>query len=443
MKVKKNFIYGFIVAFICAILTIFLFYIANDIENDTLLIAIVGAFFSTLTMTIVISKIEIALNYTELSGPVVFLLVAVLYNQNSVIKYAVNSIYDGAIDNLTQRFFGALFIDILIVFGTYFWSWMHRNNKEFLKNSKKDFQQLTVPGYVVYFMVISYVLLAFLSIGYVKSKLVSVILTGYSYLCFSAVALYVKIYNNKYRLSSLIPIVLLGFSLFILSILGGSKQIIIRAAIVIVCALIFQNKLSFNKIKIALYTSPLIMQGLVSLTELISGRFINYSTEWMLRYHIFRYDLSDLAMTFAFRFDNLKYSWGIVKEAFLYSLPSFLYSSKEEILPMYNANVMSAGLEGYPMDYNDTVFSFGAQIGGFLGIVIAFFAVLFLHEWISKKLIRISRVGPAILMTVFGYFSYVESDLFMFVFNTRDLLVYIVLALVVYRIFLKIRKTPG
>lgn len=443
MIIRKKSIIDFIVAFLCAIITIILFYDANNIKNGTVLISIVGAFFSTLCMLIVIGKLEQTLCYTELSGSVVFFLVAVLYNQNSIIKYSVTSIYDGAIDSRFERFWGTILIELLLIIGTYFWSWIHRKNKVFKKISDSTLNELMLPGILVYFLLVSYIVLAVLSYGKNISNFLRVVQTGYSYLCFSAIAIYVKIENGKYKISTLIPIALLGCALLILTNLSGSKQIIIRAAIIIVCALIYQNKISLKKIKIVLYASPLLMQGIVSISELISGRFVNYTNEWILRYHVFRYDLSDLAMTFALRFSNMKQSWGVVKEAFLYSLPSFLYNDKQEILPMYNLSVKSAGLEGYPMDYNDTIFSFGAQIGGFLGIIIIFFCVIILHEWISKKIVKIKKVGPAIFMSVLGYFSYVESDMFMFVFNTRDLLIYIILALMIYKMFLRVRKSQN
>lgn len=441
MIIKKKTIIDCFFAWLCADITILLFYNANDIKNETLFISFVGAFFSTLCMVVVVKILKNTLLDTVLSGPVVFLLVAVLYNQNSVIRFAVESLYDGSIENRMERLFGAIFIDVLLVTGTFFWSERHKKNKLFNKNKGYALQSLTISSFAAYSLTISYMIMSMIMSLMTQitevSNLLKLIQTVYSYICFSAVALYVKVKNRRYELPSLIPVVLLGIHLLILTNLAGSKQIIIRAAIVISCALILQNKLSLNKIEVLLYASPLIMQGIVSVTELVSARFVNYTNAWMLRYHVFRYDLSDLTMTFALRFKNMKYSAEVVKEAFLYALPSFLYGEKQEVLPMYNANVRSAGLEGFPMDYNDTIFSFGAQIGGFLGIIIVFFAVLVLQEWISKKVIKIKNVGPAILMTILGYFSYVESDLYMFLFNTRDVVIYIILALFVYKILLR------
>lgn len=437
MIIQKKTIIDCFFAYLCADITILLFYNANDVKNETLFISFVGAFFSTLCMVAVVKILENTLLDTVLSGPVVFLLVAVLYNQNSVIRFAVESLYDGSIENRMERLFGAIFIDVLLVTGTFFWSEMHKKNKLFNKDKGYALQSLTIPGFAAYFLTISYMIMSLMMQTTEVNNFLKLIQTGYSYICFSAVALYVKVKKRRYELPSLIPVVLLGIHLLILTNLVGSKQIIIRAAIVIACALILQNKLSLNKIEVLLYASPLIMQGIVSVTELFSARFVNYANAWMLRYHVFRYDLSDLTMTFALRFKSMKYSAEVVKEAFLYALPSFLYGEKQEVLPMYNANVRSAGLEGFPMDYNDTVFSFGAQIGGFLGIIIVFFAVLVLQEWISKRVIKIKNVGPAILMTILGYFSYVESDLYMFLFNTRDVIIYIILALFVYKIFLR------
>lgn len=440
LKIKYSTIKDFFLVFLSAILTIILFDQTNGVENQNYIIAIIDAFFKSLTMVIVISTINDVSRKTYISGVAVFLLVAVLYNQNSVTKYAVESLYDGAISNSLYRFLGSCFINILLIFGVLIWKHIHLSTRVFKIDSNKFITELHVNSYIVYTVLITYVLLQIYSListgrafTSTDSRTLRTFYTTFEYICFTILVYNVKKTGNKIELKSLIPIVLILLFLAFFSITTGSKQSLIRSALVIACGLIFLKKLEFTQIKTILYVSPLIMQIFTSLTEVISGRFSYYDSYWTLRYHLFRYDLSDLAITIASRFGQATHQKDMIFEALQNSVPSFIFENKSEVLNMYYSNIKSIGLEGFPMDYNDTIFSFGAQIGGYVGIVVTFFLIIFLFEWISTKVVQIRAIGPAILIVFFSYFSYVESDLYMFIYNTRDLIIYFIISWLIFK----------
>lgn len=443
MKLKVSVIKDFILAYLCAFFTIIIFYNINGVSNGTYIISFIDALLKTLTMIIVIEITGDTLKKQCLTGAAVFLIVTVLYNQNSICKYAVDSLYDGSISDNVLRFFGSCYINIIIIVGALLWNEYHRKNKEFNYDSGNKFvRQLKINKLLLWMIVIVYFLIeTFIIISSTSSRgisrFMSTVLSAFEYITYTVITINVVKRNGKYVLSSLLPVCFVGVFLFFVTMFTGSKQAFIRSGIVIVLSLVFQRKLSFRLTKFFLYVSPFLLQGITSLSEMVSGRFLEYLDYWTLRYHVFRYDLSDLAITFANNSNRIQYQLGVVKEAFLYSLPKFIYGNKMEVLPVYNASVKSVGLEGYPMDYNDTIFSIGGQIGGYIGIFLAFIVFLLFCEWLSKRLISIRAVGPAILMSFFGYFSYVESDLFMLAYNTRDLIVYFAISIIIFRIAIK------
>lgn len=448
VKIRKSWFSDFILAYSFAAATIFLFYKANNIKNGTYMLALFSAMVKTFVMVEVLGMIEKSVKKQHISGATVFLLVSILYNQNSILKYAVDCLYDGSIDNNALRLIGDIYVSVIIFIGVLVWKKVHKANKEFnLLENERFMPEFKINKLLLWMILFAYLIVqAYFLIKQntlvtnAGSRSLNTVFSALEYICFALVVINVKKVNGKYVLSSFVPICVLGIFLVLATVILGTKQVIIRPAIVIACGLVYQNKLSIKKMKYFIYASPLLLQGITNLSELVSGRFSEYPALWVLRYHVFRYDLSDLAMTFAVHFSKSLYKWGVVKEAFCYSLPKFLYDKKLDVLPMYNANVKSIGLEGYPMDYNDTVFSFGAQIGGGIGILLAFILIVLFHEWISRKIVRINKMGSIILMVLFGYFSYVESDLFMFFYLTRDTVVYLILAGLLLKIILRRKK---
>lgn len=445
MSIKVSAIKEFAFAWLMSIVTIVLCYQFHGVSYSRLYIACADAFIKSFVLVYVLFCIEKATHNRVYTGAAFLLYVTVLYNQNSVTKYAVDSLYDGSISDVATRFWGSLYINLIIIASASIWCTIHRKSskRNFIKY---DYFDIYIPKYILCLFLALYTLSQLSSVVTAKvalnnnvSRTMMTFVNAFSYITYAMVILNLRRKDNSRKLNNFLPVAFICCINLCITLITGTKSYLIIFVVVIICGLLFTNNISNKKARYVAYLAPIAMQLITIVSEFVSNRLIYYTPEFILRYHVFRFDLSDFAMTIAGKFSHIQNPMAVINEAFAYSIPSVLASSKIDSLDVYMQQMSSVGLSSM-FDYNDTFFSMGAQVAGYAGIGIVFFAILMFYEWISIKIISLKKIGPAIFLVLISYFSTCEADWAMFVYNTRDILIYIVLSYALFGVFLKKKK---
>lgn len=444
--IRKKSIILFGLSYLSAWLTVVVFFIQNHISYDRVFISFVDAVLKSLIFTYVISAIDERNNGQYYTGASFLLLATVLYNQNSVTKYAVSSLYTGSVDNTFLRFVASQIINLTILVTTFLWRKVHKKNIRTGKVGKRFKKEILVPSVLLWILIILYVILQVVSIYMygtvarnISSRTMRTVLNALTYVLYSLLVINVKKgVRGKLNIKSLMPIMVMFMLNLYITLETGGKQFIVIFALIICCGLVYLNKVPFDSIKWWLATSPLILQLITSISELMSGRMALYQSDIVLHYHVFRYDLADFAYTIASRYGRINAPLRVIGEAIEMAIPKVFLPSKIDELEAYPAQIGEVGLDSL-FDYNDTFFSMGAQAAGFVGIFLVFFLVVLFYEWLSIKIQNIKHVGAPLFLLCISYFAYPESDWSMFVSNTRDLLVYIIIGIIIFKLSVRFR----
>jgi len=445
MKIKRKDAREFIIAFTFACLSVVIYYFSNNINNGTLYFAVLGCLIRSLTMVITLKLIEVSCINNIYSGAAFLLYSTVIYNSISCIKYSVLTFYSGALNTLLSRGLGSVFIDIVIILSSIVFARYHRTIVRRLEN-QIDRIELNVPIWITIILVVAFSYVNIVNVRLTGNTLVSNVsrtmrtfVNLFTYITYAATILSVRrTKKGKLNLLSLTPIALVGVVNLLMTMISGKKNLIVVFGITVVCGLLYTKKISFKFAKYVAYSSPLLLQIVQTFSEVISGRTF-FNTLYKLMYHAFRFDLSDLAVTIAANFSKISKPWEVIVEAIEYSIPSIFNTNKASELVAYKDQMAAVGLiRDY--DFNDTFFSMGAQIAGFVGIIAVFLLIVLFFEWISAKIVRIRIIGPGIMLVLISYFASCESDWSMFFFQTRDMFIYIICSYFVLRIILKVRK---
>lgn len=268
-----------------------------------------------------------------------------------------------------------------------------------------------------------------------------------------------------------LPFVIVGLVQGLTTLRTGSKQALAGFALYGVLALLVTGRIRVRELTGLLIVSPLVLCLLTGVSEKTSGRLSGYPDRFVMQYHAFRYDLSDLAVTIADRqiWREERTSWeenrndrnqmgsrilemlsvppehalqegiAVVREALEMSVPSVLSGKREkqEELTAYPDQLSRLGLCPEQDDYNDTPFSMGAQIFGYPGIFLVFAVMLLLLDVMGAALesglrrvlrdsaggtkgMNLSDPGTIALLLILPYALQAEGDWFMWVYRTRD-----------------------
>ncbi|SFG80573.1 hypothetical protein SAMN05216356_1335 [Oribacterium sp. WCC10] len=417
----------FVISFAVVGVTAFIYYSYYGVGNNRLLLAILHSFCSSLTMVYVLAKVEKSSQKKGFSLVAVLLIVMVLYNQNSVTKFSVRSLFEGYTDNNMIRLLGGVYVDVIIIITTFFWS-RYRQNK-----LRKSFNVFTgekkiihISSYVMYGMVTVLFLISQLASSvYTISRSQKTFVEAIYYVTCATEVIYVKNRENKKSLRKYIPLLLVGVLRVVEAMTHGGKSAIVKYLLIIALGLWYMDVLKFKYIKLATCISPAVLQLVTIITEIVSNRMVYFNEEWVMRYHAFRYDLSDFSITIALKSD-FSYGFRLIRDAIVFAIPGFDMQEKNNILynGAYRKQMASIGLSAVDMtgnleDFNDTLFSIGAEIFGIIGMFLFFAFTVAFFEWISKKLLK-SKVGYMLLLVLIGPACLVECDLLTFVYTIRD-----------------------
>lgn len=188
-----------------------------------------------------------------------------------------------------------------------------------------------------------------------------------------------------------LPLLIVGAVQAITTLCTGSKQALTGFALYCLLAFLVAGRISMRQLSLLLVLSPLLLCLVTGVSEHTSGRLSGYPTRFVMQYHAFRYDLSDLAITIAERETEdpergLEEGLKVVREALEMAVPSVLSggygkeSGKPTELDAYRNQLSGIGLYPDADDYNDTFFSMGAQLLGYPGIFLVFAGILILYD---------------------------------------------------------------
>lgn len=267
-----------------------------------------------------------------------------------------------------------------------------------------------------------------------------------------------------------LPFIIVGLVQGLTTLRTGSKQALAGFALYGLLALLVTGRIRVRELTGLLIISPLVLCLLTGVSEKTSGRLSGYPDRFVMQYHAFRYDLSDLAVTIAERqiWREERISWEdiddrnhmgsrilemspvpsekalqegstVVREALEMSVPSVLSGKrgKQEEMTAYPDQLSRLGLCPEQDDYNDTPFSMGAQIFGYPGIFLVFAVMLLLLDVMGAALesglrrvlrdsaggtkgMNLSEPGTIALLLILPYALQAEGDWFMWVYRTRD-----------------------
>lgn len=426
-------------------ITIILYYYQNSAPIENAVVAVVSSFFSSSVLIYLLYSLDKYKLEARLSFGYILVAISVLYNHNSLTKYVVDSLFDGYISSLYLRLLGSILVDLII------FSAIMLLNRRYskLQNSYKyeaSFINIQLPFILILIFIVMIADYSVLQMP-IKNRLLD---TGDRLLRCIACSLVVVYAKNNERsgfIKKYFPIIALTIWYVFLTSITGSKSLIVLYAFVIAIALYYLDMVGLKTLTLGFAMSPFVIRGISSISELISGRMNVFSSEWVLRYHSFRYDLSDLAVTILGEPSSLKYSMDIVTDAIKFAMPSSLVNlDKDSLLNggAYRSQMQLIGLQpyddwGFPEDFNDTLFSVGAQIGGLVGMVLFFIFVVLVFDSFSSY-IKKKKLGYEIIIAMIGMVALVECDMFSFVNNIRDLIIVYMVVSVFYFVMRKFRR---
>lgn len=445
MKLNQVLFFEFMVAFAFLFFSVVLYYNVNDIQNDSLGIATLDCLARAFIMVFVLERIKKSCNGNSYTGATFLLYSTVIYNSISAIKYSVTSFYPGAIDNTLIRIIGSFYVDLIIIFGVLTFEKFH--NTYINKLSLQDTNiKLHVPVYTSFLLVVLYSCVNIYSVitkGNVLVEEVSRTLATFvnllTYLTYASAILSIKkTSTGKINYLSALPIIALIVVNLYFTMATGKKNLIMVVGLVIALGTLLNGLITFKSLKYIAYCSPFFFQILQAVSELTSKRDF-FDTQYKLIYHAFRFDLSDLAVTISLNYSKLSGTFDVFVEALNIIIPSILYPDKNTELIAYMNQMEEIGMIR-DFDYNDTFFSMGAQIGGFVGMAVVFMAIIIFFEWISIKILNIKKIGLSIMIVLVSYFATCESDWSMFLSQTRDMILITFFAYWIFKVIIKKRS---
>ena len=441
IKIKNFFFLLF--AWAISIVTIIVYYSYYKVDINKYIYAIVYAFFSSCTMIYVFGCFDN--NDTDrISLAPVLLLITTLYNQNALTKFSVDKLFIGFVSNQMIRLFGSIVFDLLIMFVAFRYK---RKNKD-TNDTSATFEELfryKKPSIIfIYIMIILYAIIKFqeLSTKIEFSRTQSTFINAITYAVYFLISLNAFLYR-KNVVFAYTPLLIVTSLQFVASVKSGRKAEIIVFMFIIMMELVYLGCIKIEVLKMAFCISPAILQIITVLTEAISGRMRFFSKGFVMEYHAFRYDLSDFAISIAMNYKPSKLVIQLISESFIYAIPGFSIDVKKNILEngAYRMLLENMGFPRYDIygsmsDFNDTFFSVGAQIGGFIGIPLFFIIIVAFFDWLSRVLCR-NRYGKVLVMILIGPCALVECDLKMLIFRIRDLVIIIVVAYMIIKLLCK------
>lgn len=438
-RIEYNDIFTYITSFIY----VMGFYIIFDIRGYGLFESLVHAFLSSYAINFYFRKLSFSINQNRFSMASMTLLVFVVYFHLSSIKYAVYQLYPNYISNLGLRLLGSVLVFITFIISTSLWSKM--NHRRLKANRILD----DYNGHPLMAWIVS--ILCVIGQSYINSLpeivLQRAIITQLKETIY-CLGLAVSIINIR-KIESHKKIVLDAsyFPLMVIimysiteALYTGSRSALITPVTITLAGLLKLRKIQdITAVKRMVGIAPILILLYSMLIFSTSKRFENDRDNYVKNL-VYRFDLSDMAMTELLRTEFDDYSVDSIREAAELAVPSFLSrenklaikrnSQYKRILRMSNLYTEA--------DYNDTLFSMGAEIGNIIGFILVPIVFVIYFELLDYWIASWKKADFAIIAIV-TYFCGVENSWQKFFFTTRTYMIILICAYVFLKIYFQIR----
>ncbi len=384
--------------------------------------------------------LEHDINKENRSLVVISIYVICLYNIIASNKYILDQLYPGFIGSNFVRLCGSILVDFTTMAIIYIWNRLNKVHNACYEN---DISSLYIKPYIQWIGIVGYALFIFNNVlkgidllVITNETLFNMLrMTWLSIIIFGAVSS-IRIGKGKgnFRAWSQLLMILLISGLHALLI--EKRYSIILPMLFIIGMMLAMNKISVLTLK---RISGVVPIGVLSLSLCMfsptSSRYTNKNPEyWFVRDLVYRFDTSDFSSTLAINLDVEDFSLKEIYEGFINAIPG---KSIENL--QYQKTMQAATLSSVE-DYNDTVFSMGAEILGWVGIVLVPTLLIVLLEWIDN-LIKNNRRYYVRCTRYYIVFLYPITELTwaMLLLNIRNALLAVVIGIIL-NIFIVKRK---
>ncbi|NGM83575.1 hypothetical protein G5B47_14225 [Paenibacillus sp. 7124] len=425
----------------CAI-SFFGYILLKEYTNNLIIFGILHSILAGILATKLLNTLIILNNNKKYSVVLFFLLMHVIYYGVSSLKYLEPQLLPGLVQNIQNRFFGDVIIFVSIYLSIEIW---------YRKIRKSNFS----------FQIISISKVKNLSLAIMFIFIIDIILSIYIYkntIQIESNSIDVGIIQTQFLLDSILTFLLIVyfgkkksvFYIFLfltLVILRGffydSRTTLLSPILILIGGLYIMNKINSTfPEKIIKYGSSFIII-FSSIFLLITNRITtNDGTDRLKFLLAYRFDLSDFAMTILLNNNSKIINFKPVIDALILNIPSFIYSNKLEVISyginynnlLVNYNLISG------LDYQDTYFSMGAMVLGWLGIIfiIPILTYLFciLEVWFNEK----KHVGLINKFFLLSIIVIIENEWNKFFSNIRNLIVLFILSFAIKYIFISTKS---
>lgn len=443
MIVKKKIEQSDIFIYIMSFIYVIGFYIIFDIHGRGLFESLVHVSFSSYAINYYFRKLSCSINENRFSMASMTLMTFVVYFHLSSIKYAVYQLYPNYISDLNIRLLGSLLVFVTFIISTFVWYYINQ------KRLQKKILLLKYKKHPLLAWVIS--ILCVIGQSYINTLpevlLQKAIVTQAKEIIY-CIGLVVSILNIKEQDShkkiilnrSYLPLMVIIIYFVIEALSTGSRGALITPVVIVLAGFLKLKKIhNISVVKRIVGISPILILLYSILIFGTSNRFENDMDNYVKNL-VYRFDLSDMAMTEALRTEPDDYSTKSISEAIELAIPSFLFHGDKSAIKRNNQykKILKKSHLYTEADYNDTLFSMGTEIGNFIGFIIIPIVFIIYFELLDYWICGWKNTDYTIIAIV-PYFCGIENSWQKFFFDTRTYLIILICTYFFLRIYFMIK----
>ncbi len=440
----------FILSLICSLSYPVLFAMIYEATLETIGFSLIHAFCSAVVMYRVVSKLLLKRS-SNVSMATMFILINLLYFSASSIKYFEPELYPGFINNNVLQLTYSLLA--LIVLWVSFEIIIRMKTKYKYTNFSIHndlFLRVTIIIMLVFiclnivdlyqkgFGYAYHLNLDILQVAMERTSLPTIEKIRMWLMGCTNVVLVLLLALHFGKKGSKKLIVMAIAAVFILSLFSGGRGSIFFFFLGLIFSLIYLHGFGKKNLARIFLAAPIIICIGSVLILSVAGR-IGFGNSEQIKYQLaYRFDLTDYAATLIHANNLIAFNYQIVGDATYYSVPKVFYSGKYDANRKIVLEQLSNANLDERIDYTDTFFSIGAQLGGIVGFVfVPFLMVLFLYTLEQFFYRSFGSSSNFIIIAMYPLYLRVETDLNSLFAAWRMLPVYILFGLVFYWLFTK------
>lgn len=414
----------------------------------------IEAMYSIIHALLAAVAVDITLNTIETTesrcGATISLGGICLYTINtyyilSIIKYGAYKEYATFTDDIHLRFFGSIIVFAVVLLTN---KVLRRRQVKFYK---KDNIKLYDNALLTYLLIIfASILIVYYAYKEGSRYAGAISLNTPTEAFFAilrdllssfAVAYAVNHYNSRKPYTG-IPLAIYVVSIGMSAAITGSRTQLIKPIILIIYSLILLRKIKVEKLRAITAIMPIAIIVVTSFTFLLSSRREVISFDEISNNIGYRFDLTDLSMTYFARTGWLKFDPSTFLSGVIQAIPSaFLPEGfKKMHVTAYEVMIRNNGLYSYSGDFPDTYFSMGAELLGVIGMIAIPILFVYIFERIDQYAMKKYANGLFIRIAIVGWVVTIERAWTEMIPLYRNLIIYIVIALISERLFFKYQR---